>query len=163
MSTAKGALHADMIRVRRSKIHGSGVFALRTIRKGTRIIEYVGERISHEEADRRYEDKPVGDAHTFLFTVDDKVVVDAGVGGSDARYINHSCDPNCETEIVGRRIFVSALRTIPAGEELHYDYMIARDADDAPNIDRIFACHCNTPQCRGTMLVGKPPVRRRKK
>ena len=90
-------------RVRRSKIHGTGVFATRHIPKGTRILEYLGERISHAEADRRYADKADDDNHTFLFTVDGRTVIDAGVGGNEARWINHSCDPNCETVVEDRR------------------------------------------------------------
>jgi len=89
--TAKSAL----ITVRRSKVHGSGVFAARPIRKGTRIIEYTGERVTHAQADSRYEDKDESDNHTFLFIVDRKIVIDAGIDGNDARFINHSCDPNC--------------------------------------------------------------------
>jgi len=150
-----------IIRVRRSKIHGRGVFAARLIPRGTRIIEYVGERVSHAEADRRYEGRPVRDAHTFLFVLDARTVVDAGVGGNAARYINHSCRPNCETEVTRGRIWVRSLRRILPGEELSYEYCIGRDADDPPNVDEIFRCRCGTPRCRGTMLVGPPPRRRK--
>jgi SET domain-containing protein len=144
-----------MIEVRHSKVHGYGVFALRQIRKGTQIIEYLGDRVSHREAERRYEDKAADDNHTFLFTIDAKTVIDAGVGGNDARYINHGCDPNCESASIGRRIFIEAIRTIRPGEELAYDYQIERDADDEPDVDRIFACRCGAAACRGSMLV--PP------
>src|SRR5687768_10679939 len=82
--------------LRRSAIQGRGAFAIRPVRKGTRIIEYTGERISHDEADRRYDDAGMGRHHTFLFSVDRKTVIDAAVGGNDARFINHSCAPNCE-------------------------------------------------------------------
>lgn len=145
------------IRVRRSKIHGSGVFALRALPRGTRIVEYLGERVSHAEADRRYEGRPANDAHTFLFIVDDRTVVDAGAGGNEARFINHSCKPNCETEVLRGRIWVRARRRILPGEELSYDYCIGRDADDPPDVDDIFSCRCGAPRCRGTMLVGRPP------
>lgn len=141
-----------MIRVRRSRVHGRGVFALRRIRKGTRIIEYVGDRVSHEEADRRYEDHDINDNHTFLFIVDRRTVIDAGVDGNDARFINHSCDPNCESVIENRRVFIEAVRTIQPGEELSYDYEIGREEDDPPNVDEIYACRCGTAPCRGTML-----------
>lgn len=150
-----------LIRVRRSKIHGSGVFALCAIPRGTRVIEYVGERVSHAEADRRYEGRPVNDAHTFLFIVDHRTVVDAGVGGNEARYINHSCKPNCETEVTRGRIWVRARRRILPGEELAYDYSIGRDADDPPDVDEVFRCRCGAPRCRGTMLVGRPPRRKK--
>jgi hypothetical protein len=146
-----------MIRVRNSRIHGKGVFATRRIRKGTRIIEYVGERLTHEEADRRYEDHDVNDNHTFLFIVDKHTVIDAGVGGNASRFINHSCDGNCESVIEKGRVFIEAVRTIQPGEELGYDYEIGREPDDPPNVDEIFACRCGSPKCRGTMLW--PPKR----
>jgi SET domain-containing protein len=152
-----------MFKVRRSRIHGSGVFALRRIRKGTRIIEYVGERVSHAEADRRYEDRPADDNHTFLFIVDGRTVIDAGVDGNEARFINHACDPNCETVIENRRVFIEAIRTIQPGEELSYDYQIEREKGDPPDIDEIFACRCGAANCRGTMLKGPKPERRRAK
>jgi hypothetical protein len=79
-------------------------------------------------------------------------VIDAGVDGNDARFINHSCDPNCESVIEGRRVFIDAIRDIAPGEELAYDYQIQRDADDPPDIDEIFACRCGAETCRGTML-----------
>ncbi|HEY1723839.1 MAG TPA: SET domain-containing protein-lysine N-methyltransferase [Steroidobacteraceae bacterium] len=141
-----------MLRVRRSRVHGRGVFALRRIRKGTRVVEYRGDRISHRQADRRYEHKDINDNHTFLFIVDRHVVIDAGCNGNDARFINHSCAPNCEAVIEDRRIFIQALRTIRPGEELAYDYQIARDRTDPPNVDDIFACHCGASDCRGSML-----------
>jgi uncharacterized protein len=147
----------DMLRVRRSRLHGLGVFAVRRIRKGTRIIEYLGDRISHREADLRYEHKDASDNHTFLFIVDRGVVIDGGANGNDARFINHSCDPNCESVIDGRRVFIEAVRTIHPGEELSYDYQIGRDRNDPPNIDDIFACRCGAERCRGSMLW--PPRR----
>jgi SET domain-containing protein len=149
-------------RVRRSKIHGTGVFATRHIPKGTRIIEYLGERVSHAEADRRYAGKADDDNHTFLFTVDARTVIDAGVGGNAARYLNHSCAPNCETLVEDRRIFIEAIEDIEAGAELAYDYMIERDASDPPDIDVVFGCRCGARGCRGTMLLPpkRPPARR---
>jgi uncharacterized protein len=151
-----------MIQVRHSPIHGYGVFALRRIRKGTTVIEYLGDRVSHEEADARYEDKDPKDSHTFLFTVDAKTVIDAGVKGNDARYINHRCDPNCESTAVAKRIFIEAVRTIQPGEELAYDYQIQRDSDDAPDVDKIFACRCGAKDCRGSMLEAPKKPRKRK-
>jgi uncharacterized protein len=139
--------------VRHSRIHGHGVFALRQIRKGTTIIEYLGDRVSPAEADRRYDDKAPDDGHTFLFTVDGRTVIDAGVNGNDARFVNHGCDPNCQTVNTNRRIFIEALRTIRPGEELAYDYQIERDADDPADVDTVFACRCGAQSCRGSMLV----------
>jgi SET domain-containing protein len=150
-----------MFEVRHSPIHGHGVFALRRIRKGTRVIEYLGDRITHEEADTRYEDKGPDDNHTFLFTVNAKIVIDAGVGGNEARYINHACDPNCESTTIDKRVFIEAVRTIPKGEELAYDYQIQRDPDDAPDVDEVFACRCGAENCRGSML--EPRKKPRKK
>ena len=141
-----------MFHVRRSRVHGLGAFATRRIRKGTRIIEYLGERVTHQEADRRYEAKATADNHTFLFVVDRSTVIDAGVNGNDARFINHGCDPNCESVTAGGRVFVVAIRTIQPGEELKYDYSIARDKDDPPDVDEVFACRCGVANCRGTML-----------
>jgi SET domain-containing protein len=150
----------DMMRVRRSRVHGRGVFALRRIRKGTRVIEYMGDRISHRQADLRYQDKSDRDNHTFLFIVDRGVVIDAGINGNDARFINHSCDPNCESVIDDRRVFIEATRTIQPGEELSYDYQIGRDRGDPADVDEIFACRCGAGRCRGSMLW--PPRRKRK-
>src|SRR5260370_12828223 len=131
-----------LFEVRHSRVHGYGVFALRRIRKGTDIIEYLGERVSHEVANARYEHKDPKDGHTFLFTVDAKTVIDAGINGNEARFVNHGCDPNCQTVDIGKRIFIEATRTIQPGEELAYDYRIRRDDDDPSDVDAIFACPC---------------------
>jgi SET domain-containing protein len=155
-----------LIEVRQSPIHGSGVFALRRIRKGTMVVEYLGDRVSHEEADARYQNKDPKDNHTFLFTVNDKIVIDGGVNGNEARFINHGCDPNCQSTTMGKRIYIEAIRTVRPGEELAYDYQIQRDDDDAPDVDEIFACRCGAEKCRGTMLEArkkaKPKARKRK-
>jgi SET domain-containing protein len=152
-----------LFEVRHSKVHGYGVFALRRIRKGTVVMEYIGDRISHAEADTRYENKAADDNHTFLFTVDARTVIDGGVGGNDARYINHGCDPNCESSTANRRVFIEAIRTIQEGEELAYDYQIQRDRDDPPNVDEIFACRCGAAACRGSMLEARKVKRPRLK
>jgi len=152
---------SEWVQIRRSNVHGLGAFAARRIPKGTRIIEYTGERVSHAEADRRYEDKDANDSHTFLFIVDSRTVIDAGVEGNDARFFNHSCDPNCESVVEKRRVYIEALRTIEAGDELTYDYQIQREDDDPPNVDEVFACRCGFSACRGTMLwpTERPPAR----
>lgn len=150
----------ELLEIRRSNVHGLGAFAVQPIPKGTRLIEYAGERVSHREADRRYEEKDANDSHTFLFIVDRRTVIDAGVAGNDARFINHSCDPNCESVIEGGRVFIEALRDIAPGTELTYDYQIQREDSDPDNIDEIFACHCGFAACRGTMLW--PTERRRR-
>ncbi|HEX3949131.1 MAG TPA: SET domain-containing protein-lysine N-methyltransferase [Steroidobacteraceae bacterium] len=158
---------AHLFEVRHSRVHGYGVFALRRIRKGTIIIEYLGERVTHEQADARYADKDPVDGHTFLFTVDDETVIDAGVDGNEARFVNHGCAPNCQTVDIGKRIYIEALRSIRPGEELAYDYRIQRDADDPADVDDIYACRCGAGPCRGSMLefrnkksLGKPAGKR---
>src|SRR6201985_2330783 len=151
------------ILVRDSNVHGRGVFATRRIEKGERIIEYLGERVSHDEADRRYESKDENDSHTFLFIVDSKTVIDAGTDGTGARFFNHSGDPNCESVVEKRRVFIEAIRAIELGEEMTYDYQIYKDHDDPENIDEVFACRCGFANCRGTMLWPPEEPRRKKK
>ena len=154
---------SEFVEVRNSPVHGRGVFAARFIPKGTRIIEYLGERLSHKAADDRYDDHDVNDNHTFLFIVDRHTVIDAAVSGNDARFINHQCSGNCESVIEHRRVFIDAARDIEPGQELGYDYEIGREKDDPPNVDEIYACRCGSPRCRGTMLwpAKKPAPKRR--
>ncbi|HWP24132.1 MAG TPA: SET domain-containing protein-lysine N-methyltransferase [Candidatus Binatia bacterium] len=138
--------------VRRSPIHGRGVFALVKIRKGARIVEYKGERISHEEADQRYAKLHEHSPHTMLFTVDDEIVIDATRKGNSARWINHSCAPNCEVVDEDRRIFIEARRDIAPGEELTYDYNLQIGEPHTAAAKRAHACFCGAKRCRGTML-----------
>jgi SET domain-containing protein len=154
---------ASPVRVRRSRIQGRGVFATRDIAKGERIIEYLGTRISSKEADAQYPDDDASPRHhTFLFAVDDDVVIDASRGGNDARLINHSCEPNCEVIIERRRIFVHALRRIPAGKELSYDYWyVTDDSYTLDDLRRIYPCRCGAPSCRGTLA--RPPKRTKRR
>jgi uncharacterized protein len=107
--------------------------------------------------------KQSNDNHTFLFIVDSRTVIDAGVDGNAARFINHTCGPNCESVTHNRRVFIEAIRTIEPGEELAYDYQIEWDPADPPDVDQIFACRCGSPGCRGTMLWPGPAERPRKK
>ena len=160
MKTPRSRRRAPLFEVRHSPIHGHGVFAVRRIRKGTAVIEYLGNRVTHAQADERYRNKSPDDNHTFLFTVDARTVIDAGIDGNEARFINHACDPNCESTIENRRVFIRAIRTIQPGEELSYDYQIQRDSDDPPNVDEVYACRCGARQCRGSMLVAPPRKRR---
>jgi SET domain-containing protein len=140
-------------KVRKSRIHGRGVFATRTIRKGSHIVEYRGERITMKEADRRPDSDPDNPYHTFLFELDDGHVIDAGVGGNAARWINHSCDPNCEPyEDDDGRIHIAARRTIRAGEELAYDYRLNLPGRITAKVKAAYACRCGARRCRGTML-----------
>lgn len=147
---------SPLVEARNSKIHGRGVYAIAPIKKGTRVIEYLGDRISHGEADRRYEKKGEDDGHTFLFIASSRTVIDAGVGGNDARFINHSCAPNCETVIEGSRVFIDAIRNIKPGEELGYDYQLTWESTDDPEELALYACRCGAKRCRGTMLDREP-------
>jgi len=141
------------IGLRHSPIHGRGVFALRKIGKGERIIEYTGERLSHDEVDRRY---PADDStHTMLFIVDDETVIDATHGGSSARWINHSCKPNCESIDEDGRIYIEAIRDIRPGEELTYDYNLVLEERHTPAAKRENPCFCGEKRCRGTLLGRK--------
>ena len=149
------ATRRALVEVKRSKIQGKGAFATTRIPKGSRIIEYAGERITPAEADRRYDDDASDHPRVLLFSVDSKTVIDAAVGGNESQYINHSCEPNCSAVTVRKRIFIEALRDIEAGEELLYDYNLTRESDDEEALERRYACHCGAPTCRGTMLIPK--------
>jgi uncharacterized protein len=151
-----------LIEARSSPIHGRGVYAVAPIRKGTRIIEYLGERISHAEADARYERKGDDDGHTFLFIASSRTVIDAAVDGNDARFINHACSPNCETVIEGSRVYIDAIRNIKPGEELGYDYQLTWESTDDPAELALYACRCGAKRCRGTMLDADPVDKKRK-
>jgi SET domain-containing protein len=153
---------SPLIEVRNSPIHGRGVYAKTRIVKGGRIIEYLGDRVSHAEADRRYELKADDDGHTFLFIVDNRTVIDAGVGGNEARFINHGCNPNCETVTEDRRIFIEATRTIQPGEELCYDYQLVWESTDDPADLKLYDCRCGAKNCRGTMLDPVPLDKQKK-
>jgi SET domain-containing protein len=150
--------------VRRSRIQGRGVFATRDIAQGDRIIEYTGARMTHDEADAQCPDDEAGPRHhTFLFAVDDEIVIDGGRGGNDSRFINHSCEPNCEVDIVRRRVFVVALRDIAAGEEILYDYWYMTDEGyTLEDLRRIYPCRCGSPSCRGTLARPPEPRKRAK-
>jgi uncharacterized protein len=139
--------------VRKSGIHGRGVFALTTLPKGARIIEYRGRRTSWDEAMARGDSDPNDPAHTFLFGLDDGRVIDARLGGNAARWINHSCDPNCEAfEDDAARIFVEARRTIRPGEELTYDYRLVVEGPMTKRERAQYACRCGARKCRGFLL-----------
>lgn len=141
-----------LFEIRRSPIQGLGVFATRTIKRGTRIGEYTGEYLTEDEVNRRYDDDTAARASTFLFQVSDSLYVDAEREGSDARYINHCCDPNCEAELDGTRIVITAIKTIPPGVEITYDYALELEEDPLPSWERLYACRCGAAACRGTML-----------
>jgi SET domain-containing protein len=153
---------ARRIAARRSPIHGNGVFALEDIPRGTELIQYRGKLLTHAQADRLYGGTSET-GHTFLFTLNDEYVIDANHGGNTARWINHSCDPNCEAvleEDDGKdrrkdRVFIEAKRSIKAGEELTYDYGITLDEPHTARLKKIWACRCGSKKCTGTMLKPK--------
>ena len=152
---------APSFEVRASPVAGLGVFATRRIRKGTRIVEYLGERISTAEADERYDDDAMTRHHTVLFAVDDDTVIDAAVGGNEARFINHGCAPNCESINEGGRIYIDAVADIAPGAELLYDYAMTRDEPWDDRWTELYACRCGAATCRGTILKSpKPPSKR---
>ncbi len=147
---------------RRSPIHGNGVFALKKIGKGETILEYTGRILTHVQADRIYGDAP-DNGHTFLFTLNEHYIIDANVGGSTARWINHSCDPNCEAVIHEDadedpredKVMIEAIRDIKPGEELTYNYGITLDEPHTAAKKKIWACRCGAPNCTGTLLQPK--------
>jgi SET domain-containing protein len=140
----------DGLIIRSSSIHAAGCYTTRAVKRGERVCEYDGPRFTKEQADERYADRAI----TYLFSCGNEGLVIDGFG--IAMFINHSCDPNCESEDVDGRIFVMAIRDIAAGEELTYEYNLY-DSDDAEG-----DCYCGAKQCRGTMF-SKAEVRRRAK
>jgi SET domain-containing protein len=141
---------ADGLIIRSSSIHAAGCYTTRPLKKGVRVCEYEGPRFTKEEADERYKDRFI----TYLFSCgEDGMVID---GFGTAMFINHSCEPNCETTEDDGRIFVMAVRDIAAGEELTYEYNL-HDSDEAAG-----DCHCGAAMCRGTMF-SEDEVKRRAK
>jgi uncharacterized protein len=143
------------VAVRRSGIHGKGVFAAMPLAKGERIIEYKGERISWKEALRRHPHNPDEPNHTFYFALENGKVIDGKVDGNSARYINHSCAPNCEAEEKEGRVIIYALRAIKEDEELYYDYGLVIDGRITKKLKKEYECRCGAKKCRGTMLALK--------
>ena len=142
-----------LIVVRGSAIHGKGVFATRAIAKGERIIEYKGKVITEKAADERYGDD--GSNHTFLFLLDNGMVIDAYRGGNSARWINHSCSPNCGPVEEDDRLYIHATRNIKAGAELSYEYNLVIEDRYTPAIKKLYACRCGTDKCQGTFLAAR--------
>ena len=151
-STRPTAPRGRRIQVRRSGVHGKGVFALQPIAEGEVVFEYVGEVISWDEAQRRHPHDPSDPNHTFYFHIDDQHVIDALHGGNASRWINHSCSPNCKADEQDGRIFITARRAIRAGEELNYDYGLVIDEPLTPELKADYPCRCGSRRCRGTLL-----------
>ena len=136
---------------RRSSIHGKGVFATILISTGTRLIEYKGERITDEESEALYTDT----THTFLFMLEDTRIIDGGQNGNTSRWINHSCEPNCEASEEDGRVYIDALRNIEVGEEISIDYNLYLEGRYTAKLKSEYACGCGVPSCRGTLLASK--------
>ena len=154
--------------VRRSKVHGNGVFAARNIPEGTRIIEYGGKTISNSEADRRHPTNPDDPFHTFFFSLSSGKVIDGDDHGNEARWINHACEPNCESSEGkgGKRVHIVAKRDIKRGEELNYDYgLVIEDEKLTKALKLQYECRCGAANCRSTMLgvPGKKAKKAKKK
>ncbi len=146
---------AVALRVRRSGIHGTGVYAVHKIQRGARIIEYSGRVIPAREAKNLPPHDPRNPNHTFYYLLDNGDVIDGGRGGNASRWINHSCDPNCTTVEEKNRIFIEAVRTIYPGEELFYDYSLEPGERRTKAVEKAYACFCGSPNCRGSLLGPK--------
>ena len=130
------------VRVGISRIAGHGLFAAQAIKQGTKIIRYIGGKITTEESDRR-----LAAGNVYIFGLNERSALDGDTPKNTARYINHSCDPNCHTEQYGNTIWIVALRDIQAGEELTYNYEYELDDEPAE------PCHCGAPHCCGYILA----------
>ena len=147
--------------VRRSDIHGNGVFARRKIDAGERIVEYEGERISSDESAIRAEKGGGPINHTFFFSLADGNVIDGGSGGNDSRFINHACEPNCEAYEEDGRVFVYSLQVIEKGEELNYNYALIYEERHTAAVKKLFECRCGAPSCTGSMLAPKKRAKKK--
>jgi SET domain-containing protein len=154
-SSAAKSTDTRRIQTRRSGVHGKGVFALVDLAPGETLIEYTGEIITWAEALERHPHDPSDPNHTFYFHIDEDRVIDAKYGGNSARWINHSCKPNCEADIEDGRVFIRSLRAIAAGEELFYDYGLVIDEPLTPKLKAQYPCWCGAKKCRGTLLAPK--------
>lgn len=148
-------------KIKRSKIQGHGAFATKRIAPGRRLIEYTGERIGPKQERLRYIDEEMDRHHTFLFSIDDHISIDGGVGGCEARFINHSCDPNCEAVEEDERIFIESIKNIQPGKEICYDYGFEVDAEDLEEEIPRYPCRCGSENCRGTILKINKRIQRK--
>ena len=141
--------------VKKSSLHGNGVFAARNIPAGTKIFQYTGKRITPEQADAMYPVNPDDPFHTFFFALSSGKVIDGGKKGNDAKWINHSCSPNCQAQenATGTRVYIVSLRDLKKGEELFYDYGLVLDGRITKKLKQNYQCLCGSPECRGTMLA----------
>lgn len=153
---------ARKYKVTNSPIHGRGVFAAQALAKGVKLIDYKGLLRTHAQSDRLYGDT-LDSGHTFLFTLNERYVIDANVDGNDARWINHSCAPNCEAlleeDAKGNKrrdeVEIWTKRAVAAGTELTYDYGITLEVPHTARLKKLWACRCGAPRCTGTLLRPK--------
>jgi uncharacterized protein len=142
----------EWFELRQSAIDGLGAFSIAPIPRGTRVIEYAGEKINNAEADRRYDDASMRAHHTFLFILTTRTCVDAAFDGNESRFINHSCDPNCETMVDRGIIWIRAIKHIAPGDELTYDYQYDDEPEYTERDYQFYGCHCGAANCRGTIV-----------
>lgn len=140
------------VAVRRSPVHGRGVFALRALKAGERIFEYKGKRIAWTAAIRRHGSTGTA-GHTYFFGISDGRVIDGGHGGNSARWLNHACAANCEAVEIEDRVFIHASSAIAPGEELFLDYQLVVDEPADEDARLSYVCRCGAQGCRGTMLA----------
>lgn len=139
-------------RVRRSGVHGRGVFAVANLPADELLIEYLGEVIPWTTAHERYAESEADDGHTYFFDRGDGTVIDGGRGGNASRFINHGCEPNCEAVDDDGHILIQTIRSIAPGEELFIDYQLCIDDPVTAETREVYACRCGAAACRGTML-----------
>ena len=151
----------EWFELRGSLIQGLGAFAKKDIPRGTRLVEYIGEKISYAESDKRYPDTRDERHHTFLFTLNSKWIIDAAFGGNESRFINHSCEPNCDAYIERGHIWIESIKRIPAGTELAYDYQYEYLDEYTEEDLKFYACRCGSPKCRGTIVSPKKKGRKK--
>ena len=152
---AAAPVRGRRLQVRKSGVHGKGVFVVQPIRKAETFIEYTGEVIPWPEALRRHPHDPSQPDHTFYFHLDGDKVIDGLVGGNASRWINHACAPNCEAEEGDGRVWLRALRNLKVGEELFFDYGLVIDERYTAALKKRCECRCGAKTCRGTMLTPK--------
>lgn len=148
----------DKIKVEKSGIHATGVFAAQDIPKGKVVIEYIGEKITKDESNRRLEASleelpgSCGEGAVYIVDLDEEYDLDGDVPDNPAKYINHSCDPNCEMEIRDGRVFFRSLRDIKTGEELSFNYGYGIEDSETEEDLEDFKCNCGSPKCVGYMI-----------
>lgn len=138
--------------VRRSSVHGKGVFATRPLAAAERVLQYKGEIVSWRDAVRRHRREGI-EGHTFLFGLSDGSVIDGSRGGNSARWLNHSCAPNCEAVEDNGRIFIDTLRAIEPGEELFIEYFLTTESPLDDEVRMQYLCRCESSGCRQSLLA----------